>query len=175
MAADYNMQGSKERPGANAAEVEDEREEVRLFHDHIKKSGLKRTAQRDLILDVFLRTEGHVSSEDLYELVKVEDSSIGFTTVYRTLKLLQECGLARDVQYYDGRMLYEHDFKHDHHDHLICTSCGALIEFYSEVIENMQDEIAARHQFQPQTHSLRIFGTCRECQAKQEKAKAKSR
>jgi Fur family ferric uptake transcriptional regulator len=169
------MTGSRERPGEGAAGSEDEREEVRLFHDHIKKSGLKRTAQRDLILDVFLRTEGHVSSEDLYELVKTEDPSIGFTTVYRTLKLLQECGLARDVQYYDGRMLYEHDFKHAHHDHLICTSCGTLIEFYSEVIENMQDEIAARHQFRPESHSLRIFGTCKECRAKQEAARAKGR
>jgi Fur family transcriptional regulator, ferric uptake regulator len=157
--------------GADAAE----REEVLIFHEHIRKSGLKRTAQRDLILDVFLRTEAHVSSEDLYELVKLEDPTIGFTTVYRTLKLLQECGLARNVQYYDGRMLYEHDFKHDHHDHLICTTCGALIEFYSEVIENMQDEIAARHKFRPESHSLRIFGTCHDCQVAGSKAKAKSR
>src|SRR6185295_1231086 len=93
-------------------------EEQEVFLKHIQKRGLKRTAQRDLILDVFLRTEGHVSSEGLYELVKAEDPTIGFTTVYRTLKLLQECGLARDVQYFDGRMLYEHDFKHAHHDHL---------------------------------------------------------
>lgn len=166
---------SKERPGAMPEDIADEREEVQVFHDHIKRSGLKRTAQRDLILDVFLRTEGHVSSEDLYELVKVADPSVGFTTVYRTLKLLQESGLARDVQYYDGRTLYEHDFKHAHHDHLICTSCGRLIEFYSEVIENMQDEIADRHGFRPETHSLRIFGMCRECRKKQEPAQAKVR
>jgi Fur family ferric uptake transcriptional regulator len=146
-----------------------EREEVRVFHDHIKRSGLKRTSQRDLILDVFLRTEDHVSSEDLYELVKAEDPSIGFTTVYRTLKLLQECGLARDVEFHDGRMLYEHDFKHGHHDHLICTHCGALIEFYSEVIEDMQDQITRLHQFEPSHHSLRIFGTCRECQIAEKK------
>jgi Fur family ferric uptake transcriptional regulator len=124
---------------------------------------------------VFLRTEGHVSSEDLYELVKAEDPSIGFTTVYRTLKLLQESGLARDVQYFDGRTLYEHDFKHAHHDHLICTKCGRLIEFFSEVIENMQDEIAARHGFRPESHSLRIFGTCRECRAVREKTQATGR
>ena len=150
------------------------REEFRVFHDHIRAAGLKRTAQRDLILDVFLRTEDHVSSEDLYELVKAKDPSIGFTTVYRTLKLLLECGLARSVQYYDGRMLYEHEFKHAHHDHLICTHCGALIEFYSEVIEKMQDDIAARHGFRPESHSLRIFGSCRECQAKRAKGKGRS-
>jgi len=167
------MPRSKERSAVTEADGEDEREEVRVFHEHIKRSGLKRTAQRDLILDVFLETEGHVSSEDLYELVKSRDTSVGFTTVYRTLKLLQESGLARDVQYYDGRTLYEHDFKHAHHDHLICTTCGRLIEFYSEVIENMQDEIADRHGFRPETHSLRIFGTCRECRAAQAAAKTR--
>jgi Fur family ferric uptake transcriptional regulator len=168
------MNRSNERPRAKTEALGEEREEVRVFHEHIKKSGLKRTAQRDLILDVFLGTEDHVSSEDLYELVKAHDASVGFTTVYRTLKLLQECGLARDVQYYDGRMLYEHDFKHAHHDHLICTNCGVLIEFYSEVIENMQDEIAARHKFRPETHSLRIFGKCVKCQAAEGRPKTGS-
>jgi Fur family ferric uptake transcriptional regulator len=156
--------GPEGAPAGAAAPAEDDREEVRLFHDHIRRLGLKRTAQRDLILDVFLRTEGHVSSEALYELVKADDPSIGFTTVYRTLKLLQECGLARGVQFHDGRMLYEHEYNHQHHDHLICTSCGRLIEFYSEVIENMQDEIVQLHEFLPASHSLRIFGTCRDCQ-----------
>ena len=158
------MPKSKSHAAAAAnAEVED-REEFRIFYDHIKRTGLKKTGQRDMILDVFLRTEGHVSSEDLYELVKREDPSIGFTTVYRTLKLLQECGLARNVQSYDGRMLYEHDFKHEHHDHLICTSCGTLIEFFNETIEKIQDQIADEHRFKPVTHSLRIFGLCWECQ-----------
>jgi Fur family ferric uptake transcriptional regulator len=152
---------------AETMEHETEREEVRVFHDHIRRAGLKRTAQRDHILDVFLRTEEHVSSEQLYELVKAEDPSIGFTTVYRTLKLLLDAGLARGVQSHDGRMLYEHDFKHAHHDHLICTSCGALIEFYSEVIENMQDEIIRLHRFRASSHSLRIFGTCHECQLRE--------
>lgn len=149
---------------AKAMDESPEREEVQVFHEHIRRSGLKRTSQRDLILDVFLKTEDHVSSEDLYELVKVEDPSIGFTTVYRTLKLFLDAGLARGVQFHDGRMLYEHDFKHAHHDHLICTNCGTLIEFYSEVIENMQDEITRRHKFTPSHHSLRIFGTCEACQ-----------
>ena len=68
-----------------------EREEKQIFHEHMKRTGLKRTTQRDLILDVFLDTEGHVSSEDLYSIVKAKDPTVGFTTVYRTLKLLKEC------------------------------------------------------------------------------------
>ena len=126
-----------------------EREEVQIFHEHLRRERLKRTSQRDLILDVFLDTEGHVSSEDLYSLVKAKDPTVGFTTVYRTLKLLKECGLARELEFHDGRILYEHDYKHAHHDHLICTHCGALIEFYSEQIEKLQDEIVLRYGFKP--------------------------
>jgi Fur family ferric uptake transcriptional regulator len=138
--------------------------EKEIFLDHLKRAGFKRTSQRDLILEVFLRTEGHSSAEELYQLVKVEDPSVGFTTVYRTLKLLVECGLAREELMGDGRRRYEHQYDHQHHDHLICTKCGDLIEFYSEVIESKQDEIARQFKFQPTHHSLRIFGLCAKCQ-----------
>src|SRR5262245_7467499 len=141
-----------------------EREETRIFHDYLKRTRLKHTAQRDLILDVFLDTEEHVSSEDLYHLVKVKDPTVGFTTIYRTLKLLVECGLARELEFHDGRMLYEHEYKHTHHDHLICTQCGKLIEFYDEQIERRQDAIVQRYDFKPLRHSHRIFGICAECQ-----------
>jgi len=150
-----------------------EREETRLFHEHLKRERLKRTSQRDLILDVFLDTEGHVSSEDLYALVKSKDPSVGFTTVYRTLKLLKESGLARELEFHDGRILYEHEYKHTHHDHMICTSCGALIEFYSEEIEKLQDQITRKYRFKPLHHSHRIFGICASCQ-KSEKSVARA-
>jgi Fur family ferric uptake transcriptional regulator len=152
-----------------------EREETQLFHDHLKRERLKRTAQRDLILDVFLDTKGHVSSEDLYALVKAKDASVGYTTVYRTLKLLKGCGLARELEFHDGRILYEHDYNQTHHDHLICTQCGALIEFYSEEIEALQDEIVRRYGFSPQHHSHRIFGVCANCQKNQAVTGAASR
>lgn len=139
-------------------------EEKAIFLAHLKQAGYKRTAQRELILDVFLRTETHMSDEDLYALVKAADPSVGFTTVYRTLKLLAQCGLAREERLGDGRRRYEHHYKHPHHDHLICTECGELIEFFSEVIEQKQDEIAAQYGFQPTRHSLRIFGLCAACQ-----------
>jgi Fur family transcriptional regulator, ferric uptake regulator len=138
-------------------------EEQEVFHNHIQKAGLKRTAQRDLILDVFLRTEEHLSSEDLYRLVQREDPSIGQTTVYRTLKLLTDAGLAREVRFGDGKTRYEHNYKHPHHDHMICTECGKYIEFFSAELEAIQDAIAAKHKFEPTQHSLRIFGVCQEC------------
>jgi Fur family ferric uptake transcriptional regulator len=138
-------------------------EEQQIFHKHIQKAGLKRTAQRDLILDVFLRTEEHMSSEDLYRLVQKDDATIGQTTVYRTLKLLTEAGLAREVRFGDGRTYYEHNYKHQHHDHMICTECGKIIEFFSAELEAIQDAMAAKHRFQPTQHSLRILGICVDC------------
>jgi Fur family ferric uptake transcriptional regulator len=138
-------------------------EEKEIFLTHLQKAGLKRTAQRELILEVFLRTEEHVSSERLYDLVRAEDPSVGSTTVYRTLKLLTECGLAREVRFGDGRAYYEHNYKHEHHDHMICTECGRIIEFFSPEIEAMQDEMAARYGFIVTQHSLRLFGLCADC------------
>lgn len=142
-----------------------------IFFEHLKRAGFKKTTQRELILEVFLKTEGHLSAEDLYNLVKVEDPTVGFTTVYRTLKLLAECGLAREERLSDTHTRYEHLYNHQHHDHLICTECGLLIEFFSEEIENKQDEIAAQHNFQPTRHSLRIWGVCEDCQAQFRSAK----
>jgi Fur family ferric uptake transcriptional regulator len=138
-------------------------EEQEVFLQHIQKKGLKRTTQRDLILDIFLRTEAHLSSEDLYQLVKREDPNIGQTTVYRTLKLLAEAGLAREVRFGDGVTHYEHNYKHQHHDHMICSQCGRVIEFFSAELEAIQDAMAAKHRFQITQHLLRIIGVCAEC------------
>lgn len=138
-------------------------EEQEVFVKHIQKKGLKRTAQRDLILDVFLRTEGHMSGEDLYRLVQARDPSVGQTTVYRTLRLLTEAGLAREVRFGDGRAHYEHNYKHQHHDHMICSECGKIIEFYSPELEAIQDAMAAKHRFELSEHLLRMIGVCYDC------------
>lgn len=140
--------------------------EKEIFFEHLKSAGFKKTSQRELILEVFLKTEGHLSAEDVYNIVKAEDPTVGFTTVYRTLKLLVECGLAREERLGDGRARYEHLYNHQHHDHLICIQCGQLIEFYSEEIESKQDQIAEQYGFRPTHHSLRIWGVCSECHAK---------
>ncbi len=139
--------------------------EREIFEAHIRKSGLRRTSQRDLILDIFLRTDDHLTMEDLYWLVQKEDPSVGQTTVYRTLKLLAEAGLAREVRFGDGKTYYEHHYNHEHHDHLICTECGEVIEFFSPEIEELQDKTAAEFGFRLTNHSLRMWGVCSECQS----------
>jgi Fur family ferric uptake transcriptional regulator len=139
-------------------------QEKEIFRDHIQKAGLRRTGQRDLILEIFLRTEEHLTSEDLYWLVQKEDPGVGHTTVYRTLKLLTEAGLAREVRFGDNKTYYEHHYNHQHHDHMICTECGKVIEFFSEDIENLQDQMAEKFGFRPTHHSLRMWGVCSDCQ-----------
>ena len=138
--------------------------EKEIFLEHIQKAGLRRTTQRDVILEIFLRTEEHLTSEDLYWLVQKEDPTVGHTTVYRTLKLLTEAGLAREVRFGDNKTYYEHHYNHQHHDHMICTECGKVIEFFSEDIENLQDEMADKFGFRPTHHSLRMWGVCSDCQ-----------
>ena len=146
-------------------------EEQEVFLKHIQQQGLKRTGQRDLILDVFLRTEGHVSGEDLYQLVREQDPTVGQTTVYRTLRLLTEAGLAREVRFGDGRAHYEHNYKHQHHDHMICSECGKIIEFYSPELEAIQDAMAAKHKFELTSHLLRMIGVCAECRRQERERK----
>lgn len=143
--------------------MEDFQNEKQVFSEHIQKSGLRHTAQRDLILETFLLTEEHLSSEDLYWLIQKKDSSIGHTTVYRTLKLLTEAGLAREVRFGDGKTYYEHHYNHEHHDHMICTECGKVVEFFSPEIEALQEKVAAEYGFKLTHHSMRILGLCEKC------------
>ncbi len=137
--------------------------ERNIFLEHIQKLGLRRTGQRDLIMTTFLSTEEHLTIEDLHRLVRKGDETVGHTTVYRTLKLLTEAGLAREVRFGDNKTYFEHHYNHDHHDHMICTVCGRVIEFFSEAIENLQDEMAHNFGFSPTHHSLRMWGVCSDC------------
>jgi Fur family ferric uptake transcriptional regulator len=138
--------------------------EKEILLEHLQRAGLRRTGQRDLILETFLRTEEHLTSEDLYRLVQREDPTVGQTTVYRTLKLLTVAGLAREVRFGDNKTYYEHHYNHQHHDHMICTGCGKVIEFYSPEIEALQDQMADNFGFRPTHHSLRLWGVCQDCQ-----------
>jgi len=138
-------------------------EKKRAFNLFAASKGLRSTRQRDSILDVFLSTHQHVSVEELYLKVKAGNPGVGQATVYRTLKLFVEAGLAREILLHDGQTRYEHVLAGEHHDHLVCTGCSAIIEFKNETIEKLQDEIAARHGFMIRSHKLEIYGLCSNC------------
>ena len=141
------------------------REEKEVFAAYIARNRLKRSDQREVILDAFLRSERHLSVDDLLHLVQRRRPDIGRTTVYRTLKLLQSAGLARELVL-QGETRFEHDYKREHHDHFICQSCGEIFEFSSPEIERLQDEIAADIGFVIEGHRHQIYGQCRRCSSR---------
>jgi Fur family ferric uptake transcriptional regulator len=138
-------------------------EKKKTFNDFAVSKGLRSTRQRDIILDIFLSTHQHVSVEELYLKVKSSNAGIGQATVYRTLKLFAEAGLAREILLHDGQTRYEHVVAGEHHDHLVCTKCNTIVEFENETIEALQREIAIRHGFQIGSHKLEIYGLCAAC------------
>lgn len=140
------------------------REKKRAFNDFAVAKGLRSTRQREIILDIFLSTHQHVSVEELYLKVKASNPGVGHATVYRTLKLFAEAGLAREILLHDGQTRYEHVMAGEHHDHLVCTGCNSIIEFENETIEKLQEEIALRHGFLIRNHKLEIYGLCARCQ-----------
>jgi Fur family ferric uptake transcriptional regulator len=133
---------------------------------YLAGQGLKSTRQRDRILAVFVSAGRHLSSEELYLLIKKTDKGIGYATVYRTLKLLAEAGLAHERRFEDGVTRFEYNAAEGHHDHLICTHCGRIIEFENEQIEELQLRVAKKNKFQVHNHKLELYGLCGRCQNK---------
>ncbi len=135
-----------------------------IFKEHLRQQGLKSTAQRDDIAHVFFASRGHISVEELYHEVKQVNPHIGYATVYRTMKLLTDCGLAVERHFRDGEARYESVAEGHHHDHLICERCGAIIEFEEARIEALQTEVAHRLGFRLTGHKMELYGLCGECQ-----------
>lgn len=142
------------------------REAEAILLRHLKRVGLKHTAQRDTILRTFLETREHLSTEQLYRLVHKKDPKVGFTTVYRTLKLLAECGLASEVAFHDGIARYEHQYNRRSHHHMVCTSCGSSVEFFSPEVDHLEQEIGQKYRYATTRHTFQIYGTCEDCRKK---------
>jgi Fur family ferric uptake transcriptional regulator len=139
------------------------RAKKKIFSDFIAHKGLKSTRQRDLILDFFLSSEQHMSIEELYLKLRAKHPGIGYATVYRTLKLFADAGIANEIHFGDGQTRYEHLSEGEHHDHLVCSRCGGIEEFENETIEKLQDEVARTHGFLIETHKLELYGLCEKC------------
>jgi Fur family ferric uptake transcriptional regulator len=137
--------------------------ELRAFKRYLERRQLKQTPHRRLILETFIENEGHRSVEDIYNNVRERDPKVGYTTIYRTMKLLSDAGLAREVDLGDGMTRYEHLYNHKHHDHMICTECGRSIEFLNPEIEKIQDQASRKLDFKVTDHRLQIYGLCRSC------------
>ncbi len=136
-----------------------------LFTQYLVSQELKVTPQRLAVLRAALTIEGHFEADELHGRLRETDSQASKATVYRTLELLVDSGVLRQVSLGERHAHYEHAFGHRHHDHLVCVQCGRVIEFSSPDLERIQEGICRRHHFTPLGHRMRIMGLCQRCSA----------
>lgn len=139
--------------------------ETEILEEHIRKTNLKQSEKRFQILDIFLKDKEHISAEELYRKVTDKHPGIGQATVYRTIKILCDCGLAREAGNVNGQCLYERARGNDHH-HLICTRCKKMVELQDSRIEELKNELLRDHGFEAVEHYFELFGICPNCQDK---------
>jgi Fur family transcriptional regulator, ferric uptake regulator len=137
---------------------------VAVLSAFIAKRGLKSTRQRQVILEAFRAADGHLTMDELLARSRKSDPRVSPATVYRTLRLFSECGLARPQQFDGAPTTYELVSGREHHDHLVCTRCGDVVEFEHDRIEALQVSVARAHGFSVGSHRMELYGLCRRCQ-----------
>lgn len=134
-----------------------------ILQECLTASGKRMTAQRKILLDAFMRQKGHLSAEEFYRALSVENPELGQATVYRNLRLFTQCGLAEAIDFGDGVTRYEPSLGRSHHDHLICEVCGRSVEFHDEQLEAIKTALAESHGFTLKDHTLFMHGVCAAC------------
>lgn len=147
------MSSSQSGPSPESGEL------LRRFREHLSKERLRSTRQREMIVEALSRSTHHVSVDELHREVRSVDSSIGYATVYRTLKLLVDAGLASIRHFGDGQARFE-PREDDHHDHMICETCGHVFEFHDEEIERLQEALVAKQGFELVRHRHELYVKC---------------
>ena len=141
----------------------DKKQILNNFKEILKGEGLKFTPQRVAVLEEIIKDHGHRECEDIYLALRREGKYVSRATVYRTMDILVKNSFARKMELGDGRARYESKVDSPHHDHLICISCGMIVEFVDQSIEDRQNEIAKHCHFKLQRHIHQLFGICRKC------------
>jgi Fur family ferric uptake transcriptional regulator len=134
----------------------------------LKEKGLLYSYQREQILVVFVKIKNHPTVDDIYNTIRKKNPKIGLATVYRTMRVICDCGMAMEVDFGDGVRRFEHKYRHQHRHHLVCIKCGKVIEVTSGRIESLQKKLAKQHNFAPTKDTMKIFGLCSKCKNKQE-------
>ncbi|HEY2091739.1 MAG TPA: transcriptional repressor [Thermoanaerobaculia bacterium] len=148
---------------------------ITKFSGFLQQQGLKLTSEREALVREIFSTHYHFEADELLFKMKQNSVKISRATVYRTLELLVKSGLVRRVHLGEDHYHYEHVSGNSHHDHLVCTTCGAVIEFHDEELERRQREICERKKFTPTFHNLQILGLCDACRRKGEQPDAPDR
>lgn len=143
--------------------------EAGIVEKALRESGFRWTNQRALIVREALATHDHFTAEELLDLCRKKDPKVSRATVYRTLTVLEDKGFVEGLETGDGGRRFEHVLGHEHHDHMVCTECAKILEFRDDELERRQELAAKRVGFLIQRHSLRLYGTCKQCQQEQRK------
>jgi len=141
-------------------------EAIEQFTQHKSMHRLKSSDKRSFVVDYFVQTDRHFTVEELYYEIKKQKPGISYSTVYRTLKLLAQCGLASESMFGESVSRYEPVHRSGHHDHLVCRECGKIIEFENDKIERLQKDIARNYGFHVSAHRLELYGLCKKCRKK---------
>ena len=139
--------------------------------EHKSKHGLKTSSKRSFVINYFIEADRHFTVEELYDEIKKINPRISYSTVYRALRLLTNCGLAYESTFADAVCRYEPKHQSKHHDHLICRRCGKIIEFENHKIERLQKNVARKYGFQVSTHKLELYGLCKKCREKNKESR----
>lgn len=149
--------------------INDKKSHLKLVKEKLRERDLKLTPQRTATLDVLFENQSkHLSTEDIYELVKKKYPDIGLATIYRTLQLFDEFDIIKKLNFGDGCYRYElsEEKKHQHH-HLLCLGCGAVLEFDYDLLDNLENKIEKKNDFLITDHIVKFFGYCKKCREKQ--------
>jgi Fur family ferric uptake transcriptional regulator len=134
-----------------------------VFKYFLKDRGLRLTKEREAIWDEVRSTKGHFDPEELHLSMRQKGQSVSRASVYRTIPLMVEAGILEQVERTDKHAHYERTIGRSHHDHMLCTSCGKVIEFYSDALEKLQDRLCRQYGFEGVAHTLEITGHCKAC------------
>jgi Fur family ferric uptake transcriptional regulator len=134
------------------------------FFGYLKERGLKWTPEREKVFEEAFRMEGHFEADDLAYRLRKKGSRVSKATVYRTLPILVEAGLIKEVIHGEKHLHYEHVHEGERHDHLICLKCGKIVEFKKGSLRKIEEEVCKENQFVPQKVLIEIFGYCKKCQ-----------
>ena len=137
---------------------------LKNFKEQVSKRGFKNSIQKDYILKILFFSDEHLTAEQITSKVKMDyNIDVGIATVYRTMKFFEDLNVIESLDIGDGVKRYEINFER-HHDHLVCTSCGKIVEFTDEFIEEQQIKITQNNNFKLEDHVMTIYGLCENCQ-----------
>lgn len=134
------------------------------FYGYLKQHGLKWTPERQKVFQGAFEMEGHFEAEELAYQLRRKGTRVSKATVYRTLPMLVEAGLLKEVIHAEKHLHYEHIHEGEHHDHLICLKCGKIVEFRKGSLRRIEEEVCRENQFVPQKVLIEIYGYCKKCQ-----------